>query len=213
MKLKVGDKTLTIRKWKGKDKKAFVKAFKNKTLDENEIMNTLVYNCIEEDVVLSVDEFRYALSRIRAYSLGEDLSIDFYCEDCGTIHKHDFKIKDIIRCTYSPLYEIKAKDVRIKLGAIKNRDSYVKLVAEDELYDLLLRIDSINGDNSFTLDGLIEMFDDMDIDVLTDVLEQYESAKFKVDDINIVRCSNPECGKEVKYKFDNLPGFFPPSWF
>ena len=78
MKIKLGNKELTIRKWKGRDKKKFMAAVNAELLDEQEITNSLVYDCIEEDVALSDDEFKYMLSKIRAYSLGEDISIEFY---------------------------------------------------------------------------------------------------------------------------------------
>ena len=213
MKIQVGNKSLTIRKWKGKDKKAFVGALKKKEINESAVMDALVYSCIEENTVLSVDEFRYALSRIRAYSLGEDISIEFYCDDCGTVYTRTFQLKDIITYVYEPLKEIKVDGYTIKLGEIKNRNVYSKLIAEDPLYDLLLRIEAVNGDDAFTLDSLMDMFDDMDVDVLTEILEIWEDAKFKVNDINIVKCTNEECGKETKFKFDELPGFFPASWF
>lgn len=210
MKIKVGDNNLTIRKWKGKDKKAFVKAINKKDISENEVMDTLVYSCIEENVVLSIDEFRYVLSRIRAYSLGEEIKIDFYCDECGSIHKETFQLKDIIRFSYKELKEITVNDLTISLGPIKNKKIYNKLISEDEVYDLILRIEKINGDDAFTLDSLLETFDELDVDILTEVFEIWESSKFTVEDINDVTCS---CGSKSSFKFDELPGFFPTSWF
>jgi hypothetical protein len=212
MKIQVGNKNLTIRKWKGKDKKAFINALKKNDVQQNEIMDVLVYSCIEEDVVLSVDEFRYVLSRIRAYSLGEDISIDFLCSECGTLYTKIFKLKDIIRYTYNGLNEIKVQGHVIELGEIKNKDAYVELVLKDPLYDLLLRVESIDGDDAFTLESLISTFDELDVDVLDEIIDIWESSKFKLDDLNIVTCSNEQCGKETTYVFDELPSFFPESW-
>ena len=211
MKIKVGDKDITIRKWKGKDKKNFIKALNTTEINESLIMETLVYSCIEEDVILSTQEFRYVLSKIRAYSLGENIDIDFYCEACGEVHNESFNINEIIKYTFEPLNEIKVKDVHIKLGDIKNKEKYIELINEDALYDLLLRVESFNGNDAFTLDDLIDMFDDLDIDVLTEILEIYESKKFTIDDKNEVQC--PACKDTQVYHFDELPGFFPSSWF
>lgn len=211
MKLKVGNNNLTIRKWKGKDKKNFMSLINGEEVNEHEIMESIVYSCIEEDVVLSVDEFKYVLSRIRAYSLGEGISVEFYCESCGSVFKQDFKLSDVYSYTYTELNEIKVPGYTIKMGDIKNKDFYIEKIKEDSLYDFLLRIESINGDDTYDLEKLEELFDEMDIDILTDILDQYEDARFKLKDINTVKC--PSCFKETKYQFDELPGFFPDSWF
>ena len=56
MKIKLKDQEITIRKWKGKDKKKFMTEMNQPEPDEMKIMQALVYNCIEEeDVVLSTD--------------------------------------------------------------------------------------------------------------------------------------------------------------
>lgn len=211
MKLIVGDKTLTIRKWKGKDKRNFINSINKDNINENEVMSALVYDCIEEDVILSVDEFRYVLSRIRAYSLGEDINIEFLCSACEHIHPKTFKLEDIIRYTYTPLNEIKVSGNVIKLGPIKNKDLYIKRMSEDEIFDFLMRIESFNGDDTFTLESLTDQIDDLDIDVLTEIMDKFESCKFKIDDQNSVTC--PECGHVDEFIFDELPGFFPDNWF
>lgn len=211
MQIQVGDKTLNIRKWKGKDKKNFISALHKSDVSEKEIMNTIVYSCVEEDVVLSVDEFRYVLSRIRAISLGETIEIEFYCNECGNVHKQKFDLKDVIRYTHTPLSEIKVGDVHITLGDIKNRDAYIKRVGQDEIYDFLMRIETFNDDDAFTMESLVEKFDDLDLDVLEEIMGIFESSKFKVDDRNDVKC--PECGHVETFIFDELPGFFPNSWF
>ena len=35
--------------------------------------------------------------------------------------------------------------------------------------------------------------------------------KFKIDDVAEIECK--KCSNTVKYSFDEIPGFFPPSWF
>jgi rubredoxin len=209
--LDLGNKTINIRKWKGKDKKKFISSLQKKDIDEIEVMQSLVYDCVEEDVVLSVDEFRYVLSRIRALTLGEEISIDFYCKNCGIIHKETFNLKDAIRFNYKPRKTLEVNDVKIELGDIRNKEFYIKKIAEDEIYDLLLRIVSFNSDNTFTLDELVDKLDELDLDVLDEIMKQYNESKFSIDSINTVTC--PECKTEVKYDFDELPGFFPESWF
>jgi hypothetical protein len=43
------------------------------------------------------------------------------------------------------------------------------------------------------------------------LLEQWDDIKFRLDDINEAVCTH--CGAEEKYKFDDMPNFFPKSWF
>lgn len=212
LKLKVGNKVIHCRKWKGKDKKRFVAAINKENVSETDVMQALVYDCIEEDVNLDVEEFRFVLSRIRAYSLGENIHTEFYCESCGNLYEKNFKLKDIITYSFKEGFsELKSGDTRIKIGEIKNRELYTKYIQEDDIYDLLLRVESINNDDSFNLETLIDKFDDLDLDVLADLLEQFEASKFKVLDVNTVECTH--CEKETKFKFDELPGFFPETWF
>lgn len=211
MKIKVGNKNLTIRKWKGKDKKNFLKLLNKEKLDEVQIMEAMVYSCIEEEIILSIPEFKYVLSRIRAYSIGENINIEFYCEDCGEMFNKDFKLSDIYSYTFKNINEIKSNDIVIKLSEIRNKDFYIKKISEDELYDFLLRIESINGNDTMDLSQIEDYFDELDVDVLTDILEQYENTKFKLLDIHTVKCEN--CESETLYQFDELPGFFPSAWF
>lgn len=210
MKISVGNKELTIRKWKGKDKKQLLSEIKSNSIKAEAIMNALVYSCIEEDVALSSEEFKYVLSRIRAYSLGEDFEIEFHCNSCGNTYKRQFKLIDTVRPVFKELNEINVDGISIKLGSVKNKEFYVKKIQEDEIYDFLLRIQEINGNDAFTLNDLENIFDEMDIDTLTKIMRIYEECKFNIDDVNTVVC---DCGKEQKYKFDEIPDFIPSDWF
>lgn len=215
MELKFNGKTINIRKWKAKDRKTFVSEIKNKNLDSDEIKNALVYDCIDEDVILSPDEFRYVLSRIRAYSLGENIHFEIICSECGNEFELDIDLKDIFKTSFEDKKEIIFKDINIKISDIKNKEYYNKLLSEntDDLYliDFLMRIDSINGNDSYTLEELISYFNNLDIDLFDGILEQWENIRFKIDDVHSVKC--PSCNNIHKYKFDELPEFFPTKWF
>lgn len=210
MKLKLGNKSVTIRKWKGKDKKALIKALKANENKDQSVINSLVYSCIQEDVILDVQEIQYVLMQIRALSLGDDFDITLHCDSCDADSKHRFKITEVVRYSFIDKDVLQSGDVTVKLGKIRNKDFYLKKVAEDSMYDLLLRVESFNGDDAFTLDELIEKFDDLDVDVLDDIIGQWESIRFKLDDINEVEC--PKCHNKELYKFDAIPNFFPDSW-
>jgi hypothetical protein len=211
MKIDLGNKKVTIRKWKGKDKKLFKKLMSDENTTQTDIMKTLVYNCIEENVVLSVDEFRYVLSRIRSYSLGDRLYMEFLCDNCGEISTNEYEISKVIRPNNSTLDRIKIGEIDIRFGEIRNMETYLKYIQEDELFDMILRVKSINGDDSFTMESLIDFFDEMDVDVIESIMIKFHNDKFTVDDVNTIKCKN--CANESLFKFDELPNFFPESWF
>lgn len=210
MNLKIGDKNITIRKWKGRDKKNFLQHLRDDS-HPRELLNSLVYDNIVPSVPLSPDEFKFVLSRIRAISLGEEFTAEFYCGECGEVFEQEFLLRDAIRHTEpTPVRELRAGNTVIQLGEIRNKDFYIDRIQENADYDFLLRIASINGNDGFTLEELEALIDDLDIDVLTNILEQWEAARFTVDDVNDVQC---ECGETQTYQFDEIPGFLPESWF
>lgn len=210
MKIQLKNKEITIRKWKGKDKREFIKLMQEKTPNEVSIMNALVYDCIEEDVTLSPEEFKYVLSQIRAKSLGEEITYNFYCTECGETHERKYNISDIMRPVFEDVNFISHGGINITLGEIKNKEYYLNKIQEGNIYDFLLRIEDINGNDAFDLDYLIDFFDDLDIDVLDEILKQYDKIKFKIDDVNTFEC---DCGFKEDYKFDEIPEFFPSDWF
>lgn len=211
MKIKLKDQEITVRKWKGKDKKKFMNEMNQPEPDEAKIMQALVYNCIEEeDVVLSTDEFKYVISMIRSISLGDEIKYNFFCTECEETTERKYYITDIIRGTFGEGNTIEAEGVSITLGEIRNKEFYAKKIQEGSIFDFFLRIKEINGNDAFDLEFLIDFFDDLDLDVLDDVLKQYDAIRFKVDDVNDFVC---DCGHTESYHFDELPEFFPSSWF
>ena len=221
MKIVLKDKTLTVRKWKGKDKKRFMNLMQQPEPDEDQIMQTLVYNCIESavgpngvidinDIILSTDEFKYTISMIRSASLGDEIEYNFYCTECSETKKRIYNITDIIKGSFGDGESISADGVEIILGGIRNKEYYLEKLKEGSIFDFFLRIKSINGNDSFDLDFLIDFFDDLDIDIIDDVLGQYDDIRFKVDDVNEFVC---DCGHTEKFHFDELPEFFPSEWF
>lgn len=214
MKIKLNDREITIRKWKAKEKKEFLRTVRtSESLDT--LQDVLVYNCIEEDVAFSADEFKYIMTAIRSYSLGEEIELEFYCEDCKAKFLRTIKLSEIIKPIISNKNEIKTKNYKIKLGEIKNSKFYKETIknnpSEEKDYDFYLRIDSINSDDSMTLEETIEMFNNMDIDEFDEIFKQWEEIRFRIDDVASIECV--KCGSTVKYSFDEVPGFFPTNWF
>ena len=213
MKINVG-RELTIRKWKAKEKKEFLRTVRSsEKLDT--LQDILVYNCIEEDVALSAEEFKYVMTQIRSYSLGDDIELEFFCDNCKAKFLRTIKLSEIVKPIISGKNEIKSKNYKIKIGSIRNSSYYKETInnnpSEEKDYDFYLRIQSINGDESMTLEEIIEMFNEMDIDEFDEIFKQWELIRFKVDDVCEISCKN--CSDTVNYSFDEIPGFFPPSWF
>lgn len=213
MKIKL-DKEFTIRKWKAKEKKEFLNTVRNsESLDT--LQDVLVYNCIEEKVAFNADEFKYVLTQIRSYSLGDEIELEFYCEDCKNKFLDTIKLSSVIKPIISGKKEIKTKNYKIKLGEIRNVDFYRETIknnpSEEKDYDFYLRIMSINGDDSLTLEETVDLFNEMDIDEFDSIFNQWEDIRFKIDDVADIACI--KCDNSVKYSFDEIPGFFPPSWF
>lgn len=214
MKIKLNNREITIRKWKAKEKKEFLNTVRNsESLDT--LQDVLVYNCIEEKVALNADEFKYVLTQIRSYSLGDEIELEFFCDNCKTKFLNTIKLSSVVKPLISDKKEIKSKNYKIKLSEIRNVDFYKEIIkanpTEERDYDFYLRIQSINGDDSMTLDEIVQLFDEMDIDEFDSIFNQWEDIRFKIDDSADISCKN--CETIVKYSFDEIPGFFPPSWF
>lgn len=214
MKIKLGNKELTIRKWKAKEKKEFLNTVrKSETLDS--LQDVLVYNCIEEKVALNAEEFKYMMTQIRSYSLGDEIELEFYCDSCKSKFLNTVKLSEIVKPVFSNTNEIKTKNYKIKMSTIKNVDYYKEVIknnpTEEKDYDFYLRIDSINADDSLSLEEIVDLFNEMDIDEFDSIFEQWEAIRFKIDDVTEISCK--KCESTVKYSFDEIPGFFPPSWF
>jgi len=214
MKLKIGNQEVTARKWKAKEKKEFLNIVR--TSDNMDgLQDVLVYNCLEEKVIFNPDEFKYAMSSIRSRSLGDEIELEFYCDNCKSKFLDTVKLSEIVKPVYSGENAIKTKNYKIKIGNIRNIEYYKEIIRENPLesreYDFYLRIESINSDDSLTLEEIIDLFDEMDIDEYDKIFEEWERIRFKVDDTVEIVCK--KCSDSVKYSFDEIPGFFPPSWF
>ena len=214
MKIKIGTNEITIRKWKAKEKKEFLNTVRtSESLDT--LQDILVYNCIEENVALSAEEFKYVMTQIRSYSLGDCIDLEFFCDNCKVKFIHTIELKEIIKPIISDIREIKTKNYKIKLGNIRNVDFYRETIKKNPLeekdYDFYLRIESLNSDDSLTLEEIVDVFNNMDIDEFDSIFKQWEDIRFKIDDTAEISCKN--CGTAVKYSFDEVPGFFPPAWF
>lgn len=210
-KVKLNNQEITIRKWKAKEKLAFTDIMKNKK-DKSSLVDLLVYNCIEEDVAFSKDEYKYVLSKIRSLSLGDEIPLQFTCEHCDEQFITVINLSEVIKPIFKDVNEISTEKYDIKLGKIKNTKYYKEVInqAPDEL-DFYLRIQSINDNDGYSLEEIIEYFGNMDVQDFDDIFEQWDKIKLTIDDVQVIEC--PHCNGKTQYEFDDIPGFFPANWF
>lgn len=211
-KVKLNNQEITIRKWKAKEKLAFKEIMKDKDSDKSKLVDILVYNCIEEDVAFSKDEYKYVLSKIRSLSLGDEIPLQFTCDECNEQFIEQIIISEVIRPSFKEIKTIETKNFEIQLGKIRNTNYYKSVVNQspNEL-DFYLRVQSINGNDGYTLEEIIDYFENMDVQDFDEIFEQWDQIKFKIEDTKIIEC--PHCSNKVKYEFDDIPGFFPASWY
>lgn len=211
--VKLNGEYITYRKWKGKDKKNFVQLFDDEELSLKKTLNTLVDQVIETSKprVFSQQEYRYLLSVIRSRTLGDEMEVQLDCSNCEKDFVHKYKISEVIQPVHSTLDEFENEEIKIKFGPIRNKDAYFQAVEENPEMDIFFRIQSVNDRLDFTLEELIDIFDDLDLDTIDEIVKYYEDNKFRVNDLVRVKCSH--CEHEDEIEFDELPGFFPESWF
>lgn len=213
----IRDKEVKFRKWKVKDKNKFLSNILEEP-DNNIIMNALVYDCLEDDnIALSLEEYKYVLSTIRKESISDDIEYEFTCPKCNHEYTYNTKISEIMRMKAQKYGKISCKDVSFKMGEIKNKKLYLEAInivednREKEIIDFLFHVEELNGSDAFTFDYLYDFIEELDLDIAMDIFKQWNEMKFSIDDVNVVRC--PECSYEEEFKFNFIPNFFPESWF
>jgi hypothetical protein len=81
-------KIVTLKPWNGKTKKKFRKIFQNvdnpENIDPAAIIQTLLYEYIDEDVYLNDGEQQYLLSKLKDISLSPVIEGEFECPVCTT---------------------------------------------------------------------------------------------------------------------------------
>lgn len=212
----INNQRVRFRKWKGKDKKKFLSILSNaqtETLTLKDTVDVLIRSQLEshKDQTFTQEEIRYLLSRIRAQSLGNVLSVKLHCQACQQPFTHEYKITSIIKAKHSTLDVYDDGEVSIKFGKIRNQDLYFEKIQEDEALEIFFNIEEFNFQKHYSIPELIDAFDELDLDTLDNILNYYNENRFFVNDLHEIKC--PHCNEIGVYEFDELPGFFPESWF
>lgn len=212
--LNIRNNEIKYRKWKVKDKKNFIETIKS----NGENIEDLIYECIEnKDIALSEEEFKYVLINIRAKSLGQILTFDFTCSNCENDFSFDADLIETLEGVGPEYKKIKVDKTTIKIGEISNKDFYEDAIqqctTEEQKYlvDFVYHIKEYNSNDGFTFEQAFDFVNNLDLDVGEEVFRQWESMRFKINDITEVQC--PHCSDIQRVQFDELYGFFPEKWF
>lgn len=211
--LELNGKVIKYRKWKGKDKNKFLEMFKevqNITLQNT--LKTLVDSCIEDsNQIFSPEEYKYLLSMIRQESLGDDMEVLVSCESCEHVYEYKYKITEVLRPKHSTLNSFKTQNQEVVFGGVRNKELYIKAMEDNPQKDILYRVREVNSEDSFTMKELEDILMDLDVDEYDAILEYFNENKFLVMDEVPLEC--PKCGFVEDVSFDEIPDFFPDSWF
>jgi putative baseplate hub subunit protein len=215
--LNVGNKIVKIRKWKVKDRENFKKdLLKNKDSAEKVAkvtLDNLVYNCLDKEYALNPDEIQYVFNNIRINSISDEVEFKYICKNCNKQESQIVKISEIHKGHFYNEDKIEVKNITILLQDVKNVKMYNDTIFKSEtpwIDDLIYHIKSFNGDESMSFQKLKDLFLDLDVDILDEIMDKYDDIRFKLDKEYDVIC--PECGNTHTYIFDEIPDFLPQKW-
>jgi len=203
-------KQVKFRKWKVKDKNKIILA----NGDRNIIKNGLVYDCLEKNMVLDEEEYKYMLFQIRNISLHNPIEYNFKCSACKTQFNYILNLDDC-----KPRFEkygiIKSNNHEFIMQRIKNQEIYDESMSQSDdvtkpLLDFIFHCTSYNGNDALSFEELNNIINDLDVEDFEEIMDKWNKMRFRVDNVLDVEC--PHCNNSELYEFDAMPGFFPPSW-
>lgn len=136
------------------------------------------------------------------------------CSKCGKMIQigetylkgQRYRCKPIVRCTQCGLksYELSSSDYIRTVGSIKTTWSKKRWADQDDVYDLINKIESLRDDVESSLYSMPEQFQDQSI--LQDRLQSLEDCLFELNSIDIVEEEEDDDEEddfeEVNYRTD-----------
>ena len=216
--IQLGNRTISVRKWKVKDRIKLRNALLSETNDKKRqelIMRILVFGCIKDEIGLNSDELEYVFASIRELSIGNEIKFQYICTnpECSKNVESQLKISDILRPQYGVPGDIITDNVRIEYQDIQNHSYYNKKLKEtnySSAVDLILHIKTLNG-SKMKESELFSYFEELDTDVMDKILDIWDNMRFSLDRTNTLVC--PHCQTENIFEFDEIPNLIPPNWF
>lgn len=202
--MKIRDNVLHYRGWKVKD----IRLYKSAESPQEQ-KEALIYNLIKEPVTLDSYESLYALIMIRSKSVDEGITYHFKCKKCEELYEVDIKPEDNINIEFTPYTSFEVNGHHYQFQDLKNREVYESL-EKSELMDMCMHVKSIDNNDGYTLEEVINYFEDLDLKDFRKIKDTYDKQRFTVTMHGKVKCTH--CGNEIEMLFDTLPDFIPPEF-
>jgi len=174
------NKVVTIKPWTGKTKKKFKKIFefveRPEDIDFKQVMKTLLYDHIKEDIYLNEGEQQYLLAEIKKISLNDNFNESINCYNCDNKIHINKKIDEVLKYKENKLPK---KYNNIEFVDIKNLESLeneIKQIKESIDYDGLTSDQDVEFAMHIkikdkTTKEIIEYLDNLAIKDLTDIIK------------------------------------------
>jgi hypothetical protein len=79
----LGNKVVTFRKWKGKERRSIQNKVKNSSITNFELQDILIYNCMSEKIFLTKDEILYVLLYLYYINIHTHIHTYTTCKHCS----------------------------------------------------------------------------------------------------------------------------------
>lgn len=216
-------KTVQARKWKVKDRKNLKKLIEERGEDISPIQlaSVLIFPCLKnKDILLTEEEIKFLLSEIRAISISDKFKFSYICsnEDCNKLNDQEILVQDVNKSKFNNWGVAEIDGIEVEFGEIVNSKFYYEKMyefkdpSERNLADMAMHIVRVNDfEASIKFEQFMTYFNEMDTDLLDQIVQEYKKQKFMQD--NEHECECTFCGTKQKFIFDEIPDFFPKSWF
>lgn len=215
--IKLGNRTINVRKWRVRDRNNFKEELKSTSGDFSElkaIQKTLLFSVLETPTALNKDERDYLLILLRAENIGDTVDFSYNCAKCQKQVNHKLKIKDVYKLKFGEPTDINIDGIELKFQEIQNADFYNAKISQPdstELDDLILHLKSFNGEETLGFDDLENKFNDLEITTMDKIFDEYEKFNFQiVSRVKELTCSH--CKNKEKFDFQEIPGLIPEKW-
>lgn len=215
--LKLGLRTVNVRNWKVRDRiklKELLRDAQSEKKQQDIILDTLVYGCLESKAALNEDELEYLFASLRVNSIGDDVTFKYTCPnlDCNEQINAQLKITDIYKPEFKKLTNIEVGDIKLELCDVQNVEYYnrkIKETSTPSLTDLILHIKSVNGEAK-SENQILHIFEELDTKDMDAILDKWDTMRFTLNREKTLKC--PFCGKEETFEFDEIPDILPQAW-
>lgn len=215
--IKLGNRTIKVRKWKVRDRNNFKEELKKEQGDGAELRalyRTLLFNVLETPTALNRDERDYLFLLLRCENLGDTVDFAYNCNKCNKTVDVKLKIKSLWKTKFGEVKDISVDNISLKFQDVQNVEFYNEKISNpdsSELDDLTLHVKSFNGDETLGYEQLMEKFNDLEISTMDKIFDEYEKFNFQITTkIHEVTC--PHCKNKEKFDFQEIPNIIPYKW-